>query len=251
MTISKKITTVVMLVVMTISAVMTFSVNAGAEVAGSYDISVQSGRQYSQRLYNGGDYIDCKIVSEGNGELTLNVSCEEQLTYVYVYDRYGSSIASSQIRSTYGTASSYYNSLTWDSYMEVYAGTITFSVSKGTYYVRFLRDLYATGSGNITFSATFPTSSYSSSSRGYTVYYDTSEDDTILKYFSIQMPVGVSFKFGIVAEGDLRGTVKWSSSDKSAVKVSSKGKITTLAKGRSLITAQLGYETIELLIDVI
>jgi hypothetical protein len=166
----------------------------------------------------------------------------------------------SEIRSSYGTASSYYNTLTWDPTAKLYSGTLTFRVDKGTYYIRFLRDYYSSGTGDLTFTATYPTASVNpyypyyccpASQSGNRIYYDESEQNTILKYFSIQMPAGVSFKFGVVASGNIYGTVKWSSSNKSAVKVSSKGKITTVAKGQALITAQYGTETIEIVIDVV
>ena len=124
----------------------------------------------------------------------------------------------------------------WNSVTEKYIGTISYGVSKGTYYIRFERSSSNSGNGKINFTATFPSSSESSSSSS------SSTSTGKVSYLTLTMSKGWSLQLGAVVSPSGK-KVTWKSSKKSVVSVSSNGLITAKKKGTAIITAKCGSST--------
>ena len=225
-----------------LSAVMfvcCFSVQASADSIEDTAKSISNGKSYSTQLYNYEDHADYKINATKSGTLKIKISSAKiSSTYIYVYDSDGNDVKLSEKSVSSGNANyRSYGGCTicdWKDTVEKFVGTLSYSIKKGTYYIRFTR-YSGSGSGKITFSATFPSSSSSSG-----------------KITGIAVPMKVNGTMQLAAAGasGTSGTVTWSSSDKSVASVSSNGKVTAKKKGIAVITAKLGSSSASIVINV-
>lgn len=115
----------------------------------------------------------------------------------------------------------------WNSTIEKYKGTVSYSVKSGTYYIRFKRNCsFRDGNGKLTFTATYPTGSSSKAK---------------INYITLNLSKGDSLSLGADMTGS--GTVTWKSSNSSAVSVTSSGRVTAKGYGSAIITAKVGKTT--------
>lgn len=232
----KRIMAAVLSAVMALSAV---TICAGAKSIEETATAITSGKTYSTKLfydsYYGGDNADYKITASQDGDLKIKLTSQMYDLYIYVFDSDGNTLVANEVSSTSGEA---YEQSTrvatyWNDTFEKYAGTISYSIKKGTYYIQFCRGR-STGNGKIDFTATFPTSSSSTAK---------------LSYISLELNKGSSIQLGgVFTSGS--GTITWKSSKPSVAKVSSTGKVTAKAKGSTVISAKCGSKTVKIKIIV-
>ena len=114
----------------------------------------------------------------------------------------------------------------WNSTIEKYKGTVSYSVKSGTYYIRFKRNCsFRDGNGNLTFTATYPSTT----------------STTKFNYITINLSKGDTLSLGADMTGS--GAVTWKSSKSSVASVSSTGKVTAKSKGSAIISAKVGKTT--------
>lgn len=111
----------------------------------------------------------------------------------------------------------------------VFSGSITYTLTKGTYYLK----IYCYAGGLVEFTPTYP-----------------SKAEQSVSYLSATLKKGSTLQLGAVLSDGKAGTAEWSSSKSSVAAVSSKGKITAKAKGTAVITAKVGSSTVKIQIKV-
>ena len=230
----KKILAVAMVVVMAITA-LTFSANS--ESIADTAKNITSGQSVTAILNDYADTADYKINVMQSGTLKISLTAEMHDCYVYVYDSNGNklnvtshTITSSSYKENQKGDDSFYAQ--WNSTIEQFAGTISYAVNKGTYYIRVYRscDHYSLtrstyyGDGDVKLTATFPSSS-TSTSKGK-VYY-----------LRLTMDKGDTLGIGAVVSSGTK--VTWTTSNSNVATVKN-GKVTAKAKGSAIITAKCG-----------
>ena len=233
----KKILAIAMVMVMALTA-LTFS--GGAESIYDTAKSITSGQAISATIRDTNDTVDYKINVSKAGELKISANAQMQTMRLMVYDSKGNVVEPTSYSSTSGNSSYYYNhdclSVTWNNVIEQSDFKAVYSVSKGTYYIRFEWgwNIYADnqGNGKIKLTATFP----SSASKGK------------LYYLSLTVDKGDTIKLGAVVSSGSK--VTWTSSKPAVASVSS-GKVTAKTKGSTIITAKCGSTSQKIKITVV
>ena len=113
--------------------------------------------------------------------------------------------------------------------MEEFKGTVTYTLTKGTYYI-----LIDTTCDIISFTAT------------YKVYTAPVKINSLC----LTVPKGSAVKLGSVLTAATDKTVTWTSSKTSVAAVTSKGKVTAKSAGTAVITAKLGSSSVKITIKV-
>lgn len=220
-----------------LAAAMAFvmlAVPAGAESIADTAKAIKSGKSYSAILPSNYDTADYKITVSKSGTLKLDIVSVISKSCVYVYDSDGNKVTSIKTEATSGDIEKAgYKSTEcwWNSTIEKFKGSISYSVNKGTYYIRVYRAWNADGSGDVTLTATFPSSDSSSTSSS--------------PYLTLEVKKGSSVQLGTTISG-----ATWSTSKKSVATVSSSGKVTAKKKGSAIITAKVNGTTIKVKIKV-
>ena len=231
----KKLAAIMLSMVM---LVCVFSVTAGAESIYDTAKAISSGKTYSITV-SSWENADYKITASKAGDLKISVTSQNESYNVYVFDSNGNNVKVTDKTATSGWAHTYdYETRgngEWNDTVERFVGTFTFAIQKGTYYIRMYRGY--SGNGKISFSATYPTSSSSSSSAK-------------ISYLSASISKGSTLQLGAVLTAESGTSVTWSSSKTSVATVSSKGKITAKAAGTAIITAKLGSSSVKIKIKV-
>ncbi len=228
----KKMTAVLLSVVMLMCC---FAVTASAESIADNAKAISSGKSYSTKLYKSGETLDYKIKVSKSGELKLNITSQMREVDVYLYDTKGNTIGALDLQAKTGTTTwawDGYVYCVWNSTVEKYSGSFKYSVDKGTYYLRLKRSGSA-GSEKVSFKATFPSSSSSSST------------ETKADAITVPMKKGATMQLAFNADD-----VKWTTSDKTIVTVTDSGKITAKKAGTAVITAKSDSGTAKLKIKV-
>lgn len=225
-----------------LAAAMAFvmlAVPAGAESIADTAKAIKSGKSYSAILPSDDNTADYKITVSKSGTLKLDIVSSMQYSYVNVYDSDGNYVTSIKTEATSGgiDKAGYESTLCrWNTTIEKFKGSISYSVNKGTYYIRVKRvSIYSGwssyGSGDVTLTATFPSSDSSSTSSS--------------PYLTLEVKKGSSVQLGTTISG-----ATWSTSKKSVATVSSSGKVTAKKKGSAIITAKVNGTTIKVKIKV-
>lgn len=218
-----------------LAAAMAFvmlAVPAGAESIEDTAKAIKSGKAVSKILTYDDSTADYKVTISKSGTLKLDIVSKMHEVDVYVYDSDGKEIASTKTAAVSGeiTEAEYTRTCCfWNSTMEKFKGNISYSVSKGTYYIRLKRYYYA--GENVTLTATFPSSDSSSTSSS--------------PYLTLEVKKGSSVQLGTTISG-----ATWSTSKKSVATVRSSGKVTAKKKGSAIITAKVNGTTIKVKIKV-
>ncbi len=234
MKIFKKVLSILMASVMTITS---FAVTSSAASIEDTAVKITSGKTYSTYISN---YKDYEISIKQNGYLNLSFISTMQRVDVYVYDNYGNELPCIKLDVKTGEAKNWSNGsgyvlCEWNRVTEKFSGKLKYEIKKGTYYIRF--KVIGDGTENkLSFSATFPSSSSSSSAK--------------ISYLSLTIPQNSSIQLGAILSAKSSSSVKWSSSKSSVASVSSKGKVTAKKKGSAVITAKLDSSSIKIKINV-
>lgn len=237
MKILRKIAAVLTAAVMAVSAFAAVSVTAGADSIYDTATAISSGKSIA--TIASGKTVDYKVNISDSGELKLNIESHMRTGYVQVFDENGKALTSINATVTSGGCSSAGETehlLRWNETVEKYKGTVSYSVKRGTYYIRFQRSdsgcLRCTCSGKLIFTATYP----------------TSESTAKLNYITINMERGDTLSLSADMTGT--GTVTWKSSKPKVATVSSTGKITAKSRGTTVISAKCGKVTKKIKIKV-
>lgn len=223
MKIAKKIAAAMLAAAMAFTALV---LPVGADSIEDTATAITSGKSVSTNLYAKEDKKDYKISVNSSGKLTISLESQMKEVDIYLFDMNGNKIeaistdASSgkaNYRSSYGCTECF-----WNDTIEKFKGSVSYSVSSGTYYIRFQRHS-SHGNGKLTFTATYPS---------------TTAKKAKISYININLAKGSTLSLGATVTNG--GTVTWKSSNSSVVTVSSAGSITAKGKGSAIITAKCG-----------
>ncbi len=121
----------------------------------------------------------------------------------------------------------------WDKYKEKGQGRFRYTLKPGTYRLKVER-VYDTGTKKISFTVSVPVD-------------DSSAE---IDYLSLTMTEGTKLKLGAILTGSSKKSVKWTSSNKTAVSVTSKGTLVAKAEGTAIVTGKLGSSSIKIKVTV-
>lgn len=235
---AKKFLSIVLSLVMAVSAMAMFAVSASADSIADTAKSLDSGKLITIPLSYPKQDADYKIKVSKAGTLKINVSSQFSFTDVYVYDSVGKYVRADSQTEKIGTIarmnSGDFLEFRWQSSMEKAEGSAKYTVSKGTYYIRIHNG--TTSEKKVKFKATFPS--------------DDSSADVKLTQFTLEMKKGDTVQLGTLLSGNSDDNVVWKSSKTSVAKVSATGKITAQAKGSAAITATLGDSSLKIQVNV-
>ena len=225
----KKVAAAFVAAVMAVSAFAAITVTAGADSIYDTAKEIKSGVENKVTgIVSGGNVsVDYKVKVTKNGTLTLNINAGIHEAYLYVYDSDGNLLSYENYEMTSGEMKSTSNqrlNMSWNSATEKIKMKATYSVSKGTYYIRLKRDTWwSNGDGKVSLTATFPTATVSKAK---------------INYLTLKVYEGDTIELGTVMTGS--GSVSWSSSKTSVATVNSSGKVVAKKSGFTIITAKCG-----------
>lgn len=234
MKIFKKLAAVLSAAVIAASACASVAVTAGADSIYDTATAISSGKSVSTIMPSYGDTADYKVTVSGSGTLNLSIESHMSKLSMEVYDSDGnllSTIASDVTSGSCSNPGKDMHNMYWNSTIEKYKGTVSYSVKSGTYYIRFERNS-SYGNGKLTFTATYPTNTTTAK----------------LNFITINMERGDTLSLGADMTGT--GEVTWKSSKPSVASISSSGKVTAKAKGTTVISAKFGKTTKKIKIKV-
>lgn len=217
-----------------LSIVMAVSAMAALAVTSSADVSaVKSGKTYATMLTSYGAEQSYKFTTNKSGTFKLQLSSQIKELRIYVTDTSNEVLAPTKSKDTLGTSEFYnawgskYELVKWNDIEKKYTGTLTFTVKKGTYYIKF--QSYSVGEQNLRFVPTFPSK-------------DSSDSDSSAKVngFTITLNKGDTLQLSADLSAKTDDNVTWKSSKTSVAKVSATGVVTAKASGTATITASLG-----------
>ncbi len=239
----KKLLTVLLAAVMLFTAI---PVMAFAESIEDTAVAIESGAKQKTTLENEGNCVDYKVKLTKDGDLKITFTATMSKATLRVINSDGNALdldswdiksGSLKSRSSYSEGNRL--ALDWNSNIEKLAGTVTYKLSKGTYYIRFSRGYNhyypASGEGKVTLSATFPG--------------EEKEEAAKISVLGITMKKGDTMQ--LTADLTAKdGKVTWKSSKKSVATVSKDGVVTAVKKGTTTITAKCGKSSVKLKITV-
>lgn len=230
MKVFKRLAAVISAVVIAVTATASMDVTAGADSIADTAKAISSGKSVTTTLKLGkpGDY---KISVTNSGKLVINLDANMNSMLVYLYDSDGQWQDSTDIKETSGSifqSNEIWTRCYWNSTIEKCKGSITYLVTKGTYYLRFKNtsnSLDENGSGKLTFTATYPSTTSKAK----------------FNYLTLNLSRGYAISLGADTTGSAE--VTWKSSKPSVATVSSTGKVTAKSTGTTIISAKCGKTT--------
>jgi hypothetical protein len=217
----KKLAAIVTIAAVTLTMAVAIPTPASADSIYDTAKAISSGKQVSTTLYSDGDEATYKVSVSRDGLLSINLTAKINYLFISVYDSNGNEVSIADNNLSSGHYVSVNDWYYWNDVVEQIKGTVSFQVSKGDYYIRFVKYLNS-GNGKLTFTATYPSSTSTAK----------------INYITINLPKGSTLSLGTDTTGS--GTVTWKSSKTSVATVSSTGKVTAKAKGSTIITAKSG-----------
>lgn len=234
----KKFLSILLSLAMAVTAMAAFAVSSSASGIADTAKSIKSGEWNTVQLSYSQQEADFKVKVSEEGKLKINISSKFNWTEIYVYDAGGNYIRADSQSASVGDV----HRINGGDYLEYYAnsamekaeGKATYSVLKGTYYIRMRNGSTATDTAKI--KITYPSADGSS--------------DTKVSYLSVTLAKGSTLQLGAVLSDGKDGTAEWSSSKTSVATVNSKGKVTAKAKGTAIITAKAGDSSVKIKVKV-
>ncbi len=229
---AKRILAMVLILVIALTAV---PLTASAGIADTA-VAMVSGKQYTKTLNYRHDhnYVDYKIVVTGNGNLVVNLNSTNKYICLELYDNNFNRVevnnAQVSIGEVYRGGEGYnYVGYYWNETGETITAKTTWSVKKGTYYLRADNSTdsygYMSSTGKITLTATYPS---------------TAGKAAKITYLSATITKGSTLQMGTVLSPANGATVTWKSNNPKVAYISSDGLITAKAKGATYISATCG-----------
>ena len=225
MKIMKKIAAALVAAVMAITA---FAVTASADSIYDTAKEITSGKENKVTGVGYSGCADYKIRVTKSGTLSMNITAGLECVFIYVYDSDGNQLSYEDYEMISGNMYSTDDQrlrATWNKATEKIKLKASYTVTKGTYYVRVQRDSWYSAGGDckISLTATFPSATVSKAK---------------ISYLTLKVSQGDVAELGTVLSGS--GSVEWTSSKTSVATVNSSGKVTAKAKGSAIITAKCG-----------
>ncbi len=233
MKIFRKIAAALSAAVIAVSACASMAVTAGADSIADTAKAISSGNSVTTYLPGTSDVSDYSISVKDTGMLKLSLESHIKEVNVVVYNSDGDQIKPTLYEASSGWADWNFMGTQgeWNETIEKFKGSMSYSVKKGTYYIRLSHySSWAYNSynqnGKVTFTATYPTGSSSKAK---------------INYITLNLSKGDTLSLGADITGS--GDVTWKSSKSSVASVSSAGKVTAKSKGSAIITAKVGKTT--------
>lgn len=218
--------------------VMGCTVTAGAASISDTATAIKSGNKVNLTL--SAIPANYKITVSKSGELKISLASLAENTLVTVYDSNGNNIHASDYVAKTGKISTnpfsgeyYFANCKWNDVVEKFEGTVSYAVSKGTYYILFEKLIGDSSSGKLSFTATFPSSGSSTTKTS--------------PYLTLTVKKGGTVDLGVAAAS---GSVTWSTSKSSVAAVDQSGKVTAKKSGSAIIKAKTGGKTMKIKIVV-
>lgn len=211
--------------------IMTMALTASADSIFDSAKNIDSGKKVTKTI-DTGDSMCYKITPTEKGTASVKVTAKTFMFYFYVYDEDGNTVTY-DYKTTMGKKDpSSKAGFWWDSTAETFKGTFTWDVKANkTYYVQIQRYMYSSqGSGKFEASFKYPA--------------EEAKEETPL--MTLTLKKGDTAQLGASADN-----AKWTSSQKSIATVSSKGLVTAVKKGKTVITLKCGSksQTIEVIVE--
>lgn len=223
MKIMKKIAAALVAAVMAVTA---FAVTASADSIYDTAKEITSGKENKVTGVGSGSCVDYKVKVTKSGTLNLNITAGFKWGYLWVYDSEGNALSYESYEMISGEMNSTNDQrlyMTWNKATEKIKIKASYSVSKGTYYIRFQNAYSSYGDQKVSLTATFPSGAVSKAK---------------ISYLTLKVSKGAVAELGTVMSGS--GKVEWTSSKASVASVNSNGRVTAKAKGSAIITAKCG-----------
>lgn len=229
----KKLAAIVTMAAVTLGTLSSLTLPVGAESIMNTSTYIDIGDTVDGKMKSNWDtyrsydhYLDYKIKCDKEGTLTLSFTTEKSIFSIRLFNSLGKEVNIKECSASQGEIvnNDEYATAYWNNVTEQFVGKTKYTVSPGTYYIRFSVNshLITNGSGKTKLATSF-TSNNSS---------------TKINYITINLPKGSTLSLGADTTGS--GTVTWKSSKSSVATVSSTGKVTARAKGSTIITAKSG-----------
>lgn len=223
MKIMKKIAAALVAAVMAITA---FAVTASADSIYDTAKEITSGKENKITGVGYGSCVDYKVKVTKSGMINLNITAGFNYGSLWVYDSEGNALSYESYEMISGEMYSTDNQelyVKWNAATEKIKFKASYSVSRGTYYIRFKHAGVYDGDNKVSLTATFPSATVSKAK---------------ISYLTLKVSQGDVAELGTVLSGS--GSVEWTSSKASVATVNSSGKVTAKAKGSAIITAKCG-----------
>ena len=240
---ARKLLSVLLALAMAVTTMAVFAVSASAESIESSAKTVVNGKTYTVTLKEGwgfsdGEPADFKIVAKSAGKLVVSFVSYSERIYISALDKNGNSISSEKYEATTGTIKDGQGCV-WNKAVEKCVGKATYSIKKGTTYIRFRKAYLSSGNGKLQVKFTFPSDDSSDGSSGVSI-----------TNFALTMKVGDTLQLDADLSAKTDDNVTWKSDKTSVAKVSATGKITAQAKGTATITASIGGSSMKIKVKV-
>ena len=226
---AKKFLSILLSLVMAVTAFAAFAVNASAADINSLPSGTQKTISLPKKYSENGETY--KITLNKSGKLNFTIISNIYSFAIEVRNLQDKKIRAEKVKDTLGTSEIYLSDETvcsWNSIEKKYKGTVTYSLDKGTYYVKMFKmngSSYEV-SDKVTFKVSYPSSDNSS--------------DVKINNLTLTMKVGDKIQLGTALSASTDDNVAWKSSKTSVAKVSATGLVTAKAAGTATITATIG-----------
>ena len=225
----KKFLSILLSLAVAVTAMTAFAVTASAIDLFPDAVTAKSGKEVEKTMSSGSTKT-YKISVSKKGELNIKIAHTSSSYVTFALkDSDGGEIK----YTTRTEKAGYWGMLGSSAYPRngAFSGTVTYTLSKGTYYLA----VFSNSGGLVSFTPTYPSAASS---------------EKKVSYISATLKKGATLQLGAVLSDGNEGTAEWSSSKSSVAAVSSKGKITAKAKGTAVITAKVGSSTVKIQIKV-
>lgn len=239
----RKIAAVASAAALAVLATASMMVSAGADSIENTATAITSGKSVSTKIPYDRDQSDYKITVSASGTLKLSIESHISEICVLVYNSNGEQIKPKLHEATSGSINWNFTGThgSWNETIEKFQGTLSYSVEKGTYYIRFYN--YPEAASMLQYNA------YNNEGEvKFTATYPTNTSTAKINYITINLEQGDTLSLGASITGN--GTVTWKSSNTYSVTVTQSGKITTKNPGTSIITAKCGKTNKKVKINV-
>jgi len=233
----KKLIGAVLAVVMAVS-LLTVTAGADVSILDTPKTKISSGKTYTL-TYKEAYENDYKLTLSEDGDLKINLECNEERLYIKLYDSKGEIVKKTKASASIGSweieVSSDY--LKRNSYSKKANGVIEWkNLKKGTYYIRFSKAVWMNRGFKYTVTATFP------------------EDGTVpVNAVTIQQELkkGETLQLSAsLSPSNATGSVTWKSDKPSVATVSKTGEVKAVGKGTAVITCTVGKKSDKIIIKV-
>ena len=233
-----KITKILAIIMAVITALAMFQLSAGAEEK-SLDEAAKTakfGQTVENYLTNSENDNTYKFVLPSSTTLNVNFTSFAKITCVTVYDSNGNAVAFTDGK--FSTGDFYIpnsNTVSWNEKVHKSAGTFTYTLLKGTYFVTFGNNNTSHSSSVFSFSLTTPKTATTSTAA-----------------LKINLKAGEKISLGtiMIPTGKATAVPEWTSSSANVASIDASGNVTAKKKGQTTVTAKIGTSVLKFVVKV-